>query len=290
MPRVFTVGEFSGRARELVDAVAQGGDTVIVQDGEKPVAILTSHQSAVAMASMVDLPRWEEWIEEMRESFPETAARLGKMRERARESPEVDKSLLGFDPSAGVIGSDDGREFLAVELRRIGVPITDETLLATVYTAALDLCEDKERLFEEDLRVVAQELLAEAPQRLRLLSLTVSSSTGLPATAEVTLELGQGQGPAMRREHGDGPLDAAFNAIEKLTGLRAEVENFSVIAATKGRDAMAEAMIELSLGGTTVVGAGASTNAIEAGVHAYLNALNFLVEAGATETPAGAST
>ena len=93
----------------------------------------------------------------------------------------------------------------------------------------------------------------------------------------------------MRREHGDGPLDAAFNAIEKLTGFKPEVENFSVIAAIKGRDAMAEAMIELSMSGSTVVGAGASTNAIEAGVHAYLNALNFLVEAGAKETAAGAS-
>src|SRR5919204_4889934 len=107
MPRVFSVDEFSKRAREFIEAVEKGGDTVIVQDGGNPVAILTSHESAVAMASMVDLPRWEEWIEEMRESFPETAARLGKMRERARESPEVDKSLLGFDPSAGVIGSDD---------------------------------------------------------------------------------------------------------------------------------------------------------------------------------------
>src|SRR5919197_2272697 len=289
MPRVFSVDEFSERARELIEAVEKGGDTVIVQDGGNPVAILTSHESAVAMASMVDLPRWEEWIAQMRETFPEAAARLGKMRERARESPEIDKALLGFNPSAGIVGSDAGREFLAVELRRLGVPITDESLLATVYLAVIDLCEDKERIFEEDLRVLAQELLAEAPQRLRLLSLTVSSSTGLPATAEVTLELGQGQGPAMRREHGDGPLDAAFNAIEKLTGLRAEVENFSVIAATKGRDAMAEAMIELSLGGTTVVGAGASTNAIEAGVHAYLNALNFLVEAGVKETTAGAS-
>ena len=288
MPRVFSVDEFSKRAREFIEAVEKGGDTVIVQDGGNPVAILTSHESAVAMASMVDLPRWEEWIAQMRETFPEAAARLGQMRERARESPEVDKALLGFNPSAGIVGSDAGREFLAVELRRLGVPITDESLLATVYLAVIDLCEDKERIFEEDLRVLAQELIAEAPQRLRLLSLTVSSSTGLPATAEVTLELGQG--PAMRREHGDGPLDAAFNAIEKLTGLRAEVENFSVIAATKGRDAMAEAMIELSLAGTTVVGAGASTNAIEAGVHAYLNALNFLVEAGATETTAGAST
>ena len=94
----------------------------------------------------------------------------------------------------------------------------------------------------------------------------------------------------MRREHGDGPLDAAFNAIKKLTGLKPEVENFSVIAATRGRDAMAEAMIELSMAESTVVGAGASPNSIEAGVHAYLNALNFLVEAGATETAAGAST
>ena len=262
---------------------------VVVQSSGRPVAILTSHESAMAMASMVDLPRWEEWIEEMRERFPEAAARLGKLRERTHESAEVDKPLLGFDPRGGVVGSDAGREFLAAELRRLGVPITDESIASTMYARVLQLCEDKERIFEEDLRVLAQEIIAEAPQRLRLLSLTVSSSTGLPATAEVTLELQQGQGPAMRREHGDGPLDAAFNAIEKLTALRPEVENFSVIAATKGRDAMAEAMIELSLAGTTVVGAGASTNAIEAGVHAYLNALNFLVEAGATETAAGAS-
>jgi 2-isopropylmalate synthase len=94
----------------------------------------------------------------------------------------------------------------------------------------------------------------------------------------------------MRREIGDGPMDAAFKAIERLTGLKPEVENFSVVAATKGRDAMAEAIIEMSLEGVTVVGAGASTNAIEAGVHAYLNALNFLYEAkrpaGAAEPPA----
>jgi 2-isopropylmalate synthase len=289
MPRVFSVDEFASSARQLIETVANGGETVIIQDAGAPVAILTSHRSAVAMASMVDLPRWEEWIEEMRQAFPDAAARLGKLRDRSRESAEVDKALLGFDPAAGVVGSDAGREFLSVELRRLGVPISDEAVLAALYAAVLSLCEDKERLFEEDLRVLAQELIAEAPQRLRLLSLTVTSATGLPAHAEVTLELGQDQGPAMRREHGDGPLDAAFNAIEKLTGLKPEVENFSVIAATKGRDAMAEAMIELSLGKASVMGAGASTNAIEAGVHAYLNALNFLVEAGATETAAGAS-
>ena len=52
-----------------------------------------------------------------------------------------------------------------------------------------------------------------------------------------------------------------------------------MVAATRGHDAIAEAVIELVHEGETVVGAGASTNSIEAGVHAYVNALNFLVEA-----------
>src|SRR5437870_5546505 len=128
-----------------------------------------------------------------------------------------------------------------VVVMRDGIP------LAVVYSALLAVCEDKERLYEEDVRVLAQQLSAQAPQRLRLLAVTITSSTGLPATAEVTMELGTG--PAMRREHGDGPLDAAFKAIQRLTSLDPEVENFSVVAATPGRDAMAEAVIELILDG-----------------------------------------
>src|SRR5207302_295985 len=122
---------------------------------------------------------------------------------------------------------------------------TDEKLVNDIYTRVLGLCEDKDKIYEDDLRVLAQKAISEAPQRLRLLSVTVTSSTGLPATAEVTLELGQG--PAMRREHGDGPLDAAFKAIQRLTQLEPKVENFSVVSATPGSDAMAEAVIELLL-------------------------------------------
>src|SRR5205807_862286 len=140
--------DFGERAPELVDAVAAGGDMVVIEQAGMPVAILTSHKSAIAMASMVDLPRWEEWIEEMREAFPEAAARLGKLRERRVQSAEVDKVLLGFDPPSGTVGSDAGREFLATELRRLGVPITDASVLASVYSGVLNLCEDKERLFE----------------------------------------------------------------------------------------------------------------------------------------------
>jgi 2-isopropylmalate synthase len=273
MPRVVPLDDLGEATRDLVRGLS-GDDAVLLQDGEHPVAILASH------AAGADLPRWDQWVEEARRAFPAIAGRTRPAAERKR--PEaVEKAALGFDPGAGKVGSPGGRDFLAGELRRLGVPVTDDALLDRIYAAVLELCEAKETVFGEDLKALAQELITEAPQRLRLRALTVQTTTGVPAMAEVTLELGSG--PAMRREHGDGPLTAAFNAIEKLTGLQPDVENFSVVSVTRGQDAMAEAVIELALGGELVVGAGASTDAIEAGVHAYLNALNFLLETRAGE-------
>lgn len=279
MAREIERKEFAQLAGDLLDAVAADEETVVVVDGGRPLAVLASHRSVTSMSGIVDLPRWEEWLREMRESFPKAAGSLEKIAGQGAGAPPaaVDKAALGFDPAAGVVGSGGGREHLSTELRRLNVPVVDAVVLDALYAAVLELCEDKETIYDEDLRVLAQEKIAEAPQRLRLLAVTVTSTTGLPATAEVTLELGRG--PAMRREQGDGPLDAAIKAIERLTGLTPSVENFSVVAATRGHDAMAEAVIELADGPTSVVGAGASTSVIEAGVHAYVNALNFLLEA-----------
>jgi antitoxin (DNA-binding transcriptional repressor) of toxin-antitoxin stability system len=277
VPRTVELEEFTGKASVLIDAVAAGDETVVVVRSGAPIAVLSPLGSPQSQAVLADLPRWEEWVHEVRESFAEASGRSLAPQLPLPDPPQLDKTLLGFDPAAGVVGSDAGREYLAGQLTHLNVPVRDEELLGSIYSAVLRLCEDKECVYEPDLRVLAQELIAEAPQRLRLLAVTVTSSTGLPATAEVTLELGQG--PAMRREHGDGPLDAAFKAIQRLTQLEPVVENFSVVAATPGRDAMAEAVIGLVLEGRRAVGSGASTNAIEAGIHAYVNALNFLIEA-----------
>src|SRR5207302_6208364 len=236
-----------------------GGEPVVVVRDGVPLAIVAGPLTGGG-GLLGGLPRWEEWLHEMRESFSNGGLQQGSPRPSLPEPPALDKALLGFDPAAGLVGSEAGREYLAGELDRLGVPVREETLLAEVYSGVLALCEDKERLYEEDVRVLAQQLIAQAPQRLRLLAPTVTSSTGLPATAEVTMELEHG--PAMRREHGDGPLDAAFKAISRLTALDPDVENFSVVAATPGRDAMAEAMIELVLDGRRVLGTGGSTNAI----------------------------
>jgi antitoxin (DNA-binding transcriptional repressor) of toxin-antitoxin stability system len=276
VPRSVDIDEFAAQASAFVSAVTAGDESIVIVRNGAPVAMLSSLGADHAQAVLADLPRWEEWVHEVRESIAEASGHPVSPQVALPEPPEVDKTLLGFDPPSGLIGSDAGREYLAGELARLNMPVRDEALLGEIYTAVLRLCEDKERLYEPDLRVVAQERIAEAPQRLRLLAVTVTSSTGLPANAEVTLELGQG--PAMRREHGDGPLDAGVKAIQRLTQLEPMVENFSVVSATRGSDAVAEAMIELILDGRRAIGSGASTNAIEAGMQAYVNALNFLME------------
>ena len=188
----------------------------------------------------------------------------------------IDKAELGFSPATGAVGSSGGRELLQRELRDLGVPLAaGDGLLDTAYSAVLALCEDKEQIFPADLKAIADEVIAEAPGRFKLLSLTVQTIYGMLATAEVTL--GSEDGPSMRRQQGDGPLESAIRSIEKLTGLNPKVETFAAFSTTPGRDAMAEAVIELTLDDRRVVGRGASTDAVAAGVHAYLNALNLLM-------------
>src|SRR5438309_1439485 len=183
-------------------AISEGGQPVVVMRDGIPLAVV-AEPFAIGGGQLGGLPRWEEWLHEMRQSFS-NGGQSGPLRPALPEPPALDKALLGFDPRAGSVGSEAGREYLAGELARLGVPVRDENLLAVVYSALLAVCEDKERLYEEDVRVLAQQLIAQAPQRLRLLAVTITSSTGLPATAEVIMELGTG--PAMCREHGDGPL------------------------------------------------------------------------------------
>jgi 2-isopropylmalate synthase len=241
-----SVSELKERADALVAQVAAGGEHVVVTDGSRRLAIITPHG--------------------------------GPLIDRA-----ITKAELGFDPVLGLVGTPGGREFLGRELRESGLPIADgEGLLDQVYSSVLSLCEDKEQIFREDIRALTEGLLADAPGRLRLLALTIQTTTGMPATAEVTLQLESG--PAMRRQQGDGPLDAAFKAIEKLTGIAPKVESFAAFSATPGRDAMAEAVVELSLGEQMVTGRGASTDSVTAGVQAYLHGLNFLSATAASRS------
>ena len=76
---------------------------------------------------------------------------------------------------------------------------------------------------------------------------------------------------------GDGPVDAAFLAIEQIVGHHYELDDFQIQAVTEGREAMGEAVVKLRSEGKLFSGRGISTDIVGASVHAYINALNKIV-------------
>jgi 2-isopropylmalate synthase len=78
---------------------------------------------------------------------------------------------------------------------------------------------------------------------------------------------------------GDGPVDAAYEAIRQAIGLKPELENYSIRAVTSGKEALGEATVRIHENGRTFLGRGVSTDIIEASAKAYVDAINRMVAA-----------
>ena len=79
---------------------------------------------------------------------------------------------------------------------------------------------------------------------------------------------------------GDGPIDAAFFAIEQIIGHHYELDDFQIQSITKGREALGSSLIRLRAGGKLYSGNGLSTDIVGAAIRAYINALNKIVYEG----------
>jgi 2-isopropylmalate synthase len=84
---------------------------------------------------------------------------------------------------------------------------------------------------------------------------------------------------------GDGPVDAAYNAIREATGFSPKLESYSIRAVTSGKEALGEATVKIKTDGRTFVGRGISTDIIEASAKAYIDAINRMVGKAGKEKP-----
>jgi 2-isopropylmalate synthase len=238
----------------------------------------------LAMLATMDYSGWEQWIEEVRAAFPRSALSPPR-RLKAMAPAFLDPADLGYAPQFGQLGSPAGRRRLADELKAMGIHL-DEGELGSVYSLVLNLAERKRVLYAEDLRLAVDEALGRAaPGRFVLIELNVGAQSGVSASAEVsvTIDGRPGQGRAV----GNGTLDALFSALQEATGQQADLEDFSLAAATQGSDALGEAVVTLSQGSRVVVGRAVALDVVEAAAYAYVNALNWLH--GREQEPAGAA-
>jgi len=176
---------------------------------------------------------------------------------------------VGRSRSELVLGKHSGRAGLTKRAEELGYQLSHEEI-NTLYEKFITLADKKKEVFEDDLRVLIVSLHDESFEVYHLEQ--IRTAGGDPTMALVALR--KGKEVFTETGTGDGPVDAACAAIERIVGVTGKLEDFHIRAATPGKDALGEAHVVVSFDGRNFTGTGASTDIIEAAVQAYLNALN----------------
>ena len=180
---------------------------------------------------------------------------------------------IGLSASKLVLGKHSGRHALRTHLKDMGYDLSDEEL-KLVFKKFKELADKKKYIVDEDLEVIITEGILRTPDVFRLEYLHVACGTTVIPMATVKLTI-NGR-PVQGAGYGNGPIDAAFDSIAKLTGTESELLRFSVSALTGGTDAQGEVTVRLSENGLIALGRGADPDIITASAKAYINGLNRL--------------
>nr|MBC8359773.1 2-isopropylmalate synthase [Candidatus Desulfatibia profunda] len=180
---------------------------------------------------------------------------------------------VGISASKMVLGKHSGRHALRSHLKEMGYDLSDEEL-NLVFTKFKELADKKKHVVDEDLEVIVTEGILRTTDVFRLEYLHVTCGTTVFPMASVRLTINER--PVQGAGYGNGPIDAAFNSIAKLTGTESELLRFSVSALTGGTDAQGEVTVRLKENGLVALGRGADPDIITASAKAYINGLNRL--------------
>jgi 2-isopropylmalate synthase len=171
-----------------------------------------------------------------------------------------------------VLGKHSGRHAYKTRLEELGYRLTEEEL-NVAFEKFKTLCDKKKEIYDEDLEAIVEEQLETVEQIFKLKNVQVVAGTcGVP-TATVSLIDTNGD-EVTDAATGDGPIDAMFAVIQRITHVSAQLVNYEVRSVTEGKDAQGEATVELVHSERKVRGRGVSTDILEASAKAYLAAIN----------------
>ncbi len=192
-----------------------------------------------------------------------------------RETYEImDPAVVGLPRNVLVLGKHSGRHAFRDRVKELGYTLSDEQLEAA-FTAFKALADKKKEVFDEDIEALVDNQLEIAGGLWELVGLQVTAGTNTIPTATVTIRDSNGE-IIQDASIGDGPVDAIYSAIQRLTGVRAGLSDYRIRAITRGKDAQGEVQVELDHSGKKIRGRGVSTDILEASARAYLAAINRL--------------
>ncbi len=158
--------------------------------------------------------------------------------------------------------------------QQLGYDLSEDDCIK-VYDAFKGIAAKKEQVSSKELDAIIASAALQVPPTYKLDTFVITSGNTISSTAHIKLT--KNDAPMEGVSIGDGPIDAAFVAIESITGCHYELDDFQLQAVTEGREAMGQTVVKLRSGGKVYSGKGISTDIVAAGIHAYLSALNKIV-------------
>ena len=191
---------------------------------------------------------------------------------RSKNSP-FDSGVQEDDGGVYLTTHDDMAAVLKTA-ERLGYDLSEEDG-AKVYEAFKAIAAKKEKVSAKELDAIVASAAMQVPPTYVLDTYVITAGNTISSTAHLKIARNGNmlEGVCV----GDGPIDAAFLAIERITGQHYELDDFQIQAVTEGREAMGQTVVKLRSGGKVYSGRGISTDIVGASIRAYINALNKIV-------------
>jgi len=181
---------------------------------------------------------------------------------------------VGLSGTSLPLGKHSGRAALRAKLGALGFDMVDNQL-NDLFIRFKALADRKKEVFDDDLIALVTDAGSDGEGHLEVKFLRVVCGTQAPQSADITLRVGDTDHQATAQ--GDGPVDAAFNAVKAIYPNEAVLQLYQVSAVTEGMDAQATVSVRIEEDGRIATGQSADTDTVVASVKAYVNALNRLI-------------
>ena len=192
----------------------------------------------------------------------------------------MDATTVGLRSNSIVLGKHSGRHALSKALQEMGFEL-DGQALNMAFKRFKEIADRKKQLTAMDLEALVTDELRDgaSPTIGERLYARAPSRSRPPRAPAARARRGDAAGRCLASGsfHGDGPIDAVFQAINAATGIAPTLSDFTIGAVTEGQDALGEVSVVLEVAGATGAGQGVSTDIIDAAARAYVRALSVAV-------------
>ena len=158
-------------------------------------------------------------------------------------------------------------------IKKLGYELSDDDN-AKVYKEFKRVSE-KKKIGTKEMEAIIATAALQVPATYQLVNFVINSGNIITPTAHITVEKDGNELKGL--SSGDGPIAAAFLAVEMIVGHHYELDDFQIQSVTEGSEAVGNALVKLRSNGKLYSGSGISTDIIGASIRAYLNAINKIV-------------